>query len=85
MDFVGTSTTTRGLFSTNDTTIQMRIYSDKSNTSNYRAIQLKSTANLENSLCLYSRVDGTSASYNIWNKYNLSFSLSGTTLTITTK
>lgn len=85
MDFVGTSATTRGLFSTNDTTIQMRIYSDKSNTSNYRAIQLKSTANLENSLCLYSRVDSTSASYNIWHKYNLSFSLSGTTLTITTK
>ena len=89
MDVVDTSTTTRGLLSTNGTVIQMRIYPDSSDTSNYRAVGLRSTndgsANLENSVYLYSRVNGTGTAYDIYNEYNLVFSLSGTTLTITKK
>lgn len=89
MDVVGTTSTTRGLFSTNGTVIQMRIYPDSSDTSNYRAIGLRNTndssPNLENSVYLYSRVNGTGTAYDIYNEYNLVFSLSGTTLTITKK
>lgn len=89
MNVVGDSTTVQGRFVTSTTGTSMINYPDKSDATNYRYFMLRNTSNsypdVSRALYLYDYVDGAGNTYDVYTTANLIFSLSGTTLNITTK
>lgn len=67
----------------------LKNYSNKDDTTNFRQLTLRSTHNsigtTEKAIGLYESIDGVGATYDVYTTANLIFSLSGTTLNITTK